>query len=481
MRVCKAFGVAAAANLVLADAMHWPSHRWGRHGLRPATQLPWLWGVLLVFTPGCRCGTQARDEQSPAPAAELKLLEPEEESEVQKRGRCAMVSGRQWMLRSRVEQSAEPVSVEVGGGALLQGNVALFAQRLAGTAQAFVALSGPGGTLREIGLGQLHGSTDPPTALLHEGALFGVVSGNEAMGQTLQVVRIDDPWGKAEVVRGPMISTGRDDSLVASLAIAATGSAVLTWDQFDRSSARSRIWSQSFDAATLVPRRAAQPLSGPQVDAEEPRLEAGPGGFFLSYVELDASKVITGAEALVDEPARALRVQQLDTSGAVSAPALAISEATEQLLAFDTLVTGGKLYVAYRSGARGNTMEEEVIHLVRVGADGAIERGVAQHPLLGPGAPMLLGAQRAGVGSVVSDEVPWLLARGDETETLLAELTDFNRVELASEPALSERLPLGRYQSQLLALRAVGLDWAVEIADCAPAKTENPSAKPGGK
>jgi len=462
--------------------MHWPSRRWGRHAWRPAIQASWLWGTLLAFNSGCRCQEQAQDEQVPPPLTELKLLEPKEESAAQAQGRCTVVPGREIMLRARAGEGTDPSSVEVGGGVLFESNVALFAQRVAATTQALVALGGPGRGLSEMGLGQVHGSADAPTALLHQGALFGVVSGNEAMGQTLQVVRVDDPWGKPQIVRGPMISAGRDDSFAASLAISTTGNAVLVWDQYDQSSARSRIWRQTLDAVTLVTKGAAQPLTSSEVDAEEPRLEAGPAGFFLGYVELGASKVIAENDALVDEPARSLHVQLLDMNGAASAPALALSEPNEQLLAFDALVHGAQLYLAYRSGARGNTMEEEVIHLARLGADGAVERGVAQHPLLGPGAPLLLGAQSASrVDASATDGVPWLLARGDETELLLAELIDFNRVEFVSEPALNERLPLGRHGSQILALRAVGLDWAVEIADCAPTKPEIPPAKPGGK
>jgi hypothetical protein len=411
----------------------------------------------------------------------LKLLEPEGESDLQKQGHCALVAGQPWMLRARAQEGTEPSSVEAGGGVLLQDKVALFAQRVTSTTQALVTLGGPGGALHEIGLGQVHGSTDPSLAVVHEGALFGVVSDNDALGQTLQVVRISDPWGKPEVLRGPVISAGRDDSRAASLAIGATGTAVLVWDQYDRSSARSRIWSQTLDAGTLVVKRAAAPLSSAPLDAEEPHVEAAPVGFFLSYVELDASKVVPGAEALVDEPARALRVQPLDVNGVVSAPALNISEPAEQLLAFDSVTSGTQLYLAYRSGARGSTVEEDVIHLARVGADGAVERSVAQHPLLGPGAPLLLAAPSSKVGSPTTDAVPWLVARGDETELLLAEVNDFDRVELASEPALSERLPLGRHGSHLLVLRAVGLDWALEVADCARARPENSPAKPGGK
>src|SRR6187402_1619042 len=452
--------VAARAMLVLADAMHWPSLRSGRHGLRSPTRAAWIWGTLLIFSSGCRCAEDAHHEQDRGPLPELKLLEPEEGERVQ--GRCAVLQGQAPVVRAHVEGSAEPTSVEVGGGVLSGRNIGLFAQRNDGTTHAFLALFGPLQAVREVELGRVHGAADPPVAVMHDGALLGVISDNEAMGQTLQVVRVDDPWGKPRVTRGPTISAGRDDSWAASLAIGHTGNAVLVWDQYDRASARSRIWSQAFDATTLREKRAPQVLSSPEIDAEEPRLETGPSGFFLSYVELDASKVVAAGDALMDEPARTLHVQLLDVSGIVSAPALSISEPTEQLLAFDALAVGPELYLAYRSGARGNTVEENAIHLARLGAGGAVERSVAEHPLLGPGAPLLLGEQAtAPAERSRSGGAPWLLARGEETELLWAEIGDFNRIELAVEPQLNERLPLARHGSQLLALRAVGLDWAL--------------------
>lgn len=415
-------------------------------------------GVLGMFASGCRC-----DEGEPVTGRletghELPLLDPIEASRAS--GRCTIQVDWQSMLRAAPDAGASPASFDIGGAVLTPEAFAVVGHRVAEGTRNVLAVGGAGLGLVETDLGSVHGAADPPLNLLKDGVLFVLLSDNDAAGQTLQIIRVDSPFQRPHLTRGPTISAGRDESLAASFAVGNDGTLVLAWDQLDPGSSHLRIWGLQFDATTLLPSTKPRALSESSEDAEEPRIQASPRGFFLSYVALGSSSEATKKEGLVVEPHRSLRIKLLDP-GLGSTQALPLSDTDQQILAYDAVGSGPNFYIAYRSGSSGSTVEGEGIDLAVVGADGVVQHGHARHELLGPGAPLLLSD---------AARPPWILARGTDAEVLLAEFEDVASVEFEVEQKLSERLPMARSASKLLILRSVGLDWAVEIADCAPSQ-----------
>lgn len=410
---------------------------------------------LTMLTSGCRC--EARPEEGPKTEQhELPLLEPLSQATAQA-DTCVQVALPERVLRSGSLHDASASSIEVESGALAEWGFALFSYRSSKETQWLVATATEQSPLLEIPLGRAIGSVEPPLGVIHNGALLVLLQDNEAMGQRMQLIRIDSPTQEQKITRGPSISIGRDESPAASLVVSSGGTALLVWDEFDRASNRSRVMGLSFDPQSLKEKGPARLLSLKDEDAEQPKLVPQGEGFSLTYLKLTTDPSAASDDALVVEPKRSLQVRILDSQAQPSTEPARISEEYEHVLAFDAAENGSGQLIAYKSTRTGNTVEGSGISLAQIGPDGAIVKGQTEHDQLGPGAPVLLGHR---------SKHPWLLARGLDAELLKAEVSDVADVKLHAENGLAETIPLARFEQRLLVIKPVGLDWSISYFDC---------------
>lgn len=417
-------------------------------------------GLGLVGLAGllssCRCEAKPEPVSQPLDNPELSLLEPLSNAPAEAET-CSQMALPEQLLRATSLHDAAASSIEVESGVLSKSGYALFSYRSNQETQWLVAVGTDRDTLVEIPLGRAIGMVDAPVGIIHNGALLILLQHNEAMGQKMQLVRIDSPFHEPKVTRGPSVSIGRDESPFASLAVASGGMGLLVWDEFDRAADRSRVMGLGFDPMTLKELNAPRILSLTDEDAEQPKLLPQGEGFSLNYLHLTIEPAAANDEALVVEPKRSLQSRLLDGLGRPSSESTRVSEEFEHVLAFDAAEIRSGWLLAYRSTRAGNTVESSGISLAQVRLDGTVIRGRAEHAQLGPGAPVLLGHPSKN---------PWLLARGSDAELLKAEVSDVADVRLHAESALVETIPMARFEERLLAIKPVGLDWSVVHFDC---------------
>ncbi len=414
--------------------------------------------LFLQTLTSCKCDADVEMEATLTRPEDFTLLDPDE-GPSDPGSRCRPAIKEPYVLRAQPSGGSDPSSVEVSGGAFHSGGFSILGTRTSDSTQALLGLSDGLASLREVDLGRLLGAVEPPYGFGLTDAILVLVQDSDAMGRRMRLMRVDLERTAPRVTRGPELSVPRDDSAVVSLAVSSDHAGLLVWDESDKSSLRSRIVGLPFDARTLKESGSLVVLSDEDEDAEEPLLVAGHTGFVVSYVRLKIDSN-SGAEdePLVREPERVLVAKRANASGSTTSGAELISAGGEHVLAFDAVAAGESILFAYRATRVGHTIDEDAVTLARLALDGSVTRGLAEHQRLGPGSPILLSEP---------GRTPWLLSRGRDAETLLAEVSDLAEVQFHNEPLLDEHIPLSRSGDQLLSMKPFGLDWAIETFDCA--------------
>ena len=414
-------------------------------------------GVLLAgFTlSGCKCEADVEGQATVVRAQDLPLIEPAAPPPDQG-SRCALEQKGISVLRAKRPSASAAGSLEVNAGFYLSSGYALLGTRTTATTDVFLA-TWNGTDLRELDLGRVLGAPEPATGTPYKEALLLAIVDAEAMSRRVRLLKIENPIHDPHIVRGPEFSIPRSDSGTVSIAAHPDHGALIAWDEMDKAALRSHVRGLAFDPETMKERGPSRLLSETDQDAEQPLVLAGPAGFLVAYLRLTLDPRAMAEDALVVEPERALYARRVDSLGEADSATEAVSAPSEHVLTFDAALASDSAIFAYRVSRPGNTLDESAVALARLGWDGTVRRGVAEHRLLGPGAPVLLSSQA---------ETPWLVVRGRDAETLLDDVRDVAEVDLHEEPALVDHIPLARIAEQLLSMKPLGLDWSIEPFDC---------------
>lgn len=326
-----------------------------------------------------------------------------------------------------------PFAVEVGRGTVFDGGFAVGVRRdeKAGAigAVATLGLDGRGAKLVRLDRVRLRGDLDPPVVAGAGAAVMAAVVEPNAGGRAIKVAKVQD----GEVTWGVELSVGRDDS--PSIDVASSGPrAVLVWDDFAGLEARhSNVLLAVVDVATMRMVSQPHPVSRPTVDAEQPRIAARKGGYWLAYVirgaarmkPLDAEDDRELGEAIATS---FLEVVPLDEEGAPVGAARAITPKNGHVLSFD-LGAGdddGPL-VAWRDDDTPTGSSGGRLFVTQVRLSGVSEARLLAEETKAAGVPVLLPG--------------WISLPGNVGTTLIGALSP--RGELLDEPAPERSLGAG--------------------------------------
>lgn len=418
--------------------------------------------ALLVSLSGCD-RKQTAEDSAESELKELPLLEPL--AQRGKEGKHCVISAATRWATLRAQGGRESV-VEVGEAVPVAGGFAVSILESGAQAEAAVFWTNGRGREQWISLGRVHGAVEAPLLAVHGKTVIAAVMDSDASQMTLRLIQITGLEAQVKLVRGPEVLAQRDESQGLDLLVFkgdSAGAGLLVWDHFDKSSSRSQIRALSFSAATMKAEGREFAISSPELDVVSPRLAAGEQGVFLSWLRYGKMPKIgalgaTDSGGLIEEPPRQLEALMLRVDGRVLQAARPLSEPGKRVSAYDLTVHKSDLIVAYRGNDVDGQLGDVPINLLRLGPDGAVHRGAAGHSLLGPGAPLLLGQEA---------EEPWLAARGQDQELLLARISEVSSgVELQPETELSGKIPLTRAGSRLLTMRSEGINLKLGAADC---------------
>jgi hypothetical protein len=179
------------------------------------------------------------------------------------------------------EDQPAPFAVEVGRGTAYGGGFAAGALRQAegGTIAMVVTMAADGTGGKLVRLARSRGDLDPPVVTGLGGALLAAMLEPNAGGRAIKIAKVDGD----QVTWGAELSEGRDESLALDV-VSSGDRAVIVWDDVTRDGKRSQILMASVDVGSLRSVTSPRPISKARVDAEVPRLEARPGGYWLAYV-----------------------------------------------------------------------------------------------------------------------------------------------------------------------------------------------------
>jgi hypothetical protein len=281
------------------------------------------------------------------------------------------------------------------------------------------------------------------------------------------LARIDQLKSKPLVAWGPEVPIRRGETAGFSVRAHVPAkksedapSALLVWDDYDKSSARSQVRGLGFSPVSMKAEGSEVAISPADEDATTPSLVARPGGYWavwLAYGELAPANKKKG---LVQEPPRALRAQKLDAQGKPLDEPLTVTPPGHQVLVYEAAGNSdGNLVIAYRATSSGRLEGASPVNVKVVGADGSTSASTFANENLGLGAPLLL--EDAQGGSL------WLSARGYESDVLLGELQDSgDGGNFDVEGGLTEKIPLARRGDDLLVMRPAGIDLKLSVVSC---------------
>jgi len=353
-----------------------------------------------------------------------------------------------------------PFAVEIGSGTTYDGGFAAGTLRSAegGTVAMLVTLGQDGRGGKLVRLTRTRGDLDPPVVFgVGPSVLVALLEPNAA-GRAIKIAKVTGQ----DVTWGAELSEGRDESM--ALGLAASGArAVIVWDDVARGRNRSRIMLASFDTATLQSVTSARPVSPPKLDAEEPRIIARPGGYWLAYTVLgEPPKPKKGAEDDEDDlPAgeaiipRWVELMPLDESGAPVSASRRATPKQGHVLAFDIeLGQDGGAMIAWRdddtpSGSSGGRVSAVLARLGGIG-----EPHVLAEEGIGPGVPGLLPG--------------WLAVSSIRGAVQLAAMTPLAQMNgpLAPERVLGNAEPLAVTGELMFLAHPAGKALKLTVARC---------------
>lgn len=184
-------------------------------------------------------------------------------------------------VRSDEEQDLLPFATEIGQGTTHDGGFAIGAltREGKGTASVVAMLSADGATSRLVRLAASHGDAEPPRVFAAGAVVGAAVLEPAGASRSLRIARVD---GQA-VAWGAEIAQGNDESL--GFDVAATGTrGVAVWDDIPKDREVSGVHIATFEMPSMANPTQPRVVTLPGTDADNPRLVARPGGYWLFWV-----------------------------------------------------------------------------------------------------------------------------------------------------------------------------------------------------
>lgn len=358
-----------------------------------------------------------------------------------------------------------PFGVDVGEAVPTSRGFALAGIRGAG--QAFVArLNDHGG--QRIDLGELHGDAETPALAPLGDDVLVALRGTDAAGFTVKLGRIAGADGNAVEWGFELSKLGKS---VTGVQLAASGARAVLVYQGEEKQGASQLMLGTFATGALNEPFQVKPLDAK--DAEMPRLNTRPGGYWLSWVRSlpepkkagkkpDATEAAQDPEEreLLDVGLRVVEVAKLDEQGKPVGSPLRIGEPRRQVLLYDAaaLASGG-LLIAARSDSATPGAEGGALVLSEVGADGSVREERLEDDEIGAGAPALL------VDADPKLPGPWLAMSSPSDATRLG-LVRGGQTVLQADALLGHGEVLAVSAGHFLVQRARGRSVTLEALDC---------------
>lgn len=296
-----------------------------------------------------------------------------------------------------------PFAVEAGGAVPTSDGFALAALKNHKAVAVTLARDAASGS--SIELAEVHGDVEPPRLASSGDRVVAAVVGNDAGSSTLTLMAFQPGRGAATLKRGAQLSRSREAGAAFDLVLAPTRG-VIVWDQWDASKSHGTIETLSFDPATAQGEGEPRVLSGPDDDAESPRVMLRKGGFWVSWVShgppaktarraprpsVDPGDAGTEAEydSVVEVTPRRLKLVPLDERGVATAEPTLVTAPDAHVLAYDAVPFGEGVLFAWRDDPTTLGAEAPKIHLARVAPDGTVALEVIDDEEVAEGAPRL--------------------------------------------------------------------------------------------
>ncbi|MBN2193738.1 MAG: hypothetical protein JW751_13055 [Polyangiaceae bacterium] len=449
--------------------------------------------LLLAGTLGA-CRSRARPaptEADPIDEPGVVALPAPTQSSVPVPPRCAAVARGAGFTVGEPDPGGEeagqdlPFAVEIGRAAALEKGFAIGAlgARGRGTA-AFVALVGEDGASgRILDLGLTHGTFEPPVVATRGSDLYLVVPDSDAGGNLLRLGVARGGEGATQVTWGPGLSEGWDDSEAFDVAVGSERG-IVVWDHPDEKEDHRTIRAVDFDPADLSQVSKARAIDLGSA-AEQPRIVARPGGFWLAAATLhgSASSDQAGRRPDADEELdvsdrerRSVAVVPLDARGVPLGKPLPVLPVARQIVVFDlaVLADGSVLAALRMDTVQSQSAEGGPVHLARVKLDGSVTPSIIEGKEVGSGAPSLFADARPGGDR----STVWLALAGvgDEGELMALAGDGRARDALAPEPALGRGEVLARRGDHLLVVNPRGRSVEVSTLRCRPGTSPPPAS-----
>jgi len=362
-----------------------------------------------------------------------------------------------------------PFGVDIG--AALPTSFGFAVSGLRGTGLAFVALLGQHGSQR-VDLGELHGDAETPALAVAGSSVLVALRSTDAAGFTLKLGQLADAES-ASVAWGYELS--KLGKTVTGVQLATSGASGLLVYQGEEKGGAARLMLGAFSTESLKEPFEVKPLEAK--DAEQPRLVARAGGYWLSWVHslpepkksaklptkdtVDAGPPEDPEEReLLQEALRVVEVAKLDEQGRMLGAPRRIGEPRHQVLLYDVAsLASGNLLVALRTDSATPGVEGGALLLSELGADGSVHEERLDDDDIGAGAPALLSDADPKLPG------PWLSMSGSSDATRLG-LVQGAHTTLQTDPLLGHAEVIAVGGGHFLLQRARGHGVALEAVDC---------------
>lgn len=453
--------------------------------------------IVLGVTLGCTC-TKNRSNDNPhndPESAATDAGQPANAPGRQKAFRCSAVNS-QAVYALGFTGGAEddddsgldvPFGINIGQAMGYEGGFAVSAIDASGKKNdAILALWGSDAkNARRIDLGRVFGDADPPRVAGNDRSLVAAVADLDAAGQTLRLVRVDEPAISARVVRGPEISASQSPFTVFSIAVNATRG-IVVWDESGSVTEQGHIAAAPFAVQNLALPQKPLILSSRATTAESPQVVQRPGGFWAAWVQSPlAHNTLPHLKPRPPEPlkpdqtsnldndnnlpavelgVRELSVTALDMDGHAIGKPIKSTESASHIVAYDLApLEDGSALLAWRDDENSPGVESQVVHLARVGLDGHVERFRLEDESIGVGAPQLLMDPKEG-----ADNRAWLAVgdAGEKVSLVKLQPSGMPTSVVAGDAELGAANPLARFGGTLLVARQRGKGVELEQLRC---------------
>jgi hypothetical protein len=407
------------------------------------------WPLLCALSAGCRCSAEQPAAISSTGRAEVFSCQ---------RGTAQLTLAPGGGAESALPEPGEELGVELpfsaeSGVALGVGSM-FFATALRHEARGAVALLGRLGvgdaSVELLELAQVQGNVAPPRLAVDGEDIIVAVQEGAPGGHDVRVARLRAGAWSAPPEWRDVAHQASDESNAFDLA-AHAGQALVVWDDWVTPANHGRVVAAS---VSLEPAPTAKvetlAISAAGVDAEAPRVEARPGGYWLGW--LVNPHFGTGPRRVYDPGgresddvtaatpgARWIEVVALDAAGRIQGKPRRLTPIEQRVVGYDLTRGGdGSAWVVWRQDAPSPSSAGGRVFMAKLGLDGTEEVATVREDDVGAGEPTFLPA-----GATLS---PWLTFPDAQDRTLLM------RVDRAVSPPLQ----LGPDIAGAAALAAIG-------------------------